>query len=271
MVYKVLTVSIARASIMFSCEFKTMDWGFIVTIFFTAAFGIATIVLALKFAKRKRPVWAYKTNQVIGIGSDAPPELKLTFNDKLVSDVYKTELILFNSGNEAIRKDDVSNKICVRFIGAEILREPSIKAKSKEEIRLSASRIVMDEDNAVELDFSYLDHKDGAVVEILHTACNKISCEGNIIGAGKPRYIGTLDRIRPRHSVMRLLLLAFPVLLAGVVVAGLYFTGRSLLEEAELLWFLIIIAASFYAFIVPTLIRFYGHLRFPRWSWIPEG
>jgi len=247
-----------------------MDWRLILEI----ALGIVAVVsliVTIRLARRKKPVWAYITKQIIGIGSDAPPELKLTFNDKIVSNVYKTELILFNSGNEAIRKGDVPNKICVRFIGAEILREPVIEIKSKEEIRLSASRVVRDEDNAVELAFSYLDHNDGAVIEILHTACNKIACEGNIIGAGKPRYIGTFDRIRPKHSLIRLLLLALPALVTGAIAAEFYFTRRSAPEETGLLWLLIIIFISPYLFNVPTLIRFYGHLKFPRWSLIPEG
>jgi hypothetical protein len=246
-----------------------MNWA-LIGIILAVAFFITSVILAIRLARRRKPVWAYVTKKIIGLGTNAPSELKLTFGGIPVNDVYQTNFIFFNSGNEAIRKDDVTEKVTLQFKGAGILRQPAIKQKSSEAIRFTAKQVVKNAENSVELDFLYLDHKDGAVVEVMHTECKEITCEANIIGAGKPRYIGTLDQIRARHSPSRLLLLISPLLFAGVMIGGLYLTGRGLLDGG-LLWYVIAMFASIYVFNVPTLVRFYRYLRFPKWSTIPEG
>lgn len=127
-------------------------------------FGITTligIVVTIKLAKRKQPAWAHKTRKIIGLGTEAPQELKLTFNGKSINDVYRTIFIFFNKGNEAIQSNDVPQKVSINFGGAEILREPVIKGKSDESIGFSAQRVVTEENDSIELDFSYLDHDDG--------------------------------------------------------------------------------------------------------------
>jgi len=174
-------------------------------------FGIAaiiSIIVAIRVARRKRPVWAYVTNKIIGLGTNAPPELQLLFSGKPVPDVFRTILVFFNRGNETIRRDDVSRTIKVNFGEASILREPIIRAASREEIEFSAKQVLENTQNTVELGFVYLDHNDGAVIEVLHTACNQPICTGNIMGAGEPRYTGKF--------VFR------PVKFAGRIIGGAF-------------------------------------------------
>lgn len=175
-----------------------MDWGTVLSITLVIALFIVSTILALKLARKKKPVRAYKSKKIISLGTNAPPELKLTFNDRPVTDVYRTTFIFFNKGNEAIRKSDVTKKITVHFGGAEILREPSVKATSKEEIEFLVKQVVKDGDNAIELDFLYLDHNDGAIVDVIHTTCEQIDCRGNIIGAKEITNIGEFEESRPR-------------------------------------------------------------------------
>ena len=101
-----------------------MDWRFLATISLTVILGIATIVLAIKHTKKKKPVWAYITRKIIGLGANAPPELKLTFDERPINDVYQTIFILFNKGNEAIRQNDITENVAIHFKGADILRHP---------------------------------------------------------------------------------------------------------------------------------------------------
>lgn len=188
---------------------NVMDWRFWVPIISTVVFGITTIVLAFRLAKKRQPVWAYKTTKIIGLGSNAPPELKLTFNEQSVSDVYQTRGILFNKGNEAILKDNVTESILIHFKEADILRPPVILAKSREGIAVSAKQVGKDGDNAIEVSFQYLDHNDGAVIEVLHTRSQAIEASGNIIGTSGIRYIGefapTFDR-QLRVTVVRVMM-----------------------------------------------------------------
>lgn len=246
-----------------------MNWGLMQTVL-TIVFGITAIIaliVAIRLAKRKKPVWAYETTKIIGLGTDAPSELKLFFNEKQILDVYRTMIIFFNAGNESIRKNDVTDEICMRFEGAQILRDPRPSATSKSEIRFS---VVNRGNDALSLDFFYLDHNDGAVIEVLHTEYKKIACEGNIIGVGKPRYRGKLDRIRPKRSAIRILILIYPLLFFGLLTVVQHFLGHGLFEEG-FLWWVLGITVSYYLIGASTLIRFYRYLRFPKWSWISEG
>ena len=72
-----------------------MDWGNTTSIIL-AVIAVALTIATIYLIRRKKPVWAYTTTKVIGLGTDAPAELKLLFNEKQVLEVYRTELIFFN-------------------------------------------------------------------------------------------------------------------------------------------------------------------------------
>lgn len=165
----------------------------------TVIFGVTSVALAIYTilrAKQKRPVWAYETTRMIGLGNGVPPELELTFNGQPIRDACQTILIFFNKGNKTIRKDDVAKKVVVNFEGAEILRKPIVRVRSKESIRFSAES----SGNSVILSFLYLDHNDGAVIDVLHTKTENITCSGDIMGAKNIEYIGEFVLFRNRHT-----------------------------------------------------------------------
>ena len=185
-----------------------MDWTML-GIILAPIFFIVTIVLAIRLNKKKKPAWAHKTRKVIGLGSDAPPELKMTFAGKPVTDVYRTTFIYFNRGNETIPQEHVTEPIAVHFEGADILREPARLAMSKEANKVSVTQSTKDGDNVVALQFLYLDHNDGVVVEVLHTESRRIRCSGNIMGTDKTKDMG--EFIPPSSKQL-------PIRLAGVIV-----------------------------------------------------
>ena len=159
----------------------------IISIPLTIVLFIVSTILLIKLTKRKRPAWALNTKQVIGLGAEVPPEIKLYFSNKQVNDVYQTTFIFFNSGNETIIRNDVTENVTIHFKDAEILRQSTINKMSKDAIKFSAKQAIKEGDNCIELDFLYLDNKDGAVVEVLHTASKDITCSGNIIGVNRQR------------------------------------------------------------------------------------
>lgn len=159
----------------------TVDWGLtgaVLTIVFGIIAVISTVIVAVRWANRRKPSWGYDTKKVIGLGSDAPPELKLTFGGKPVTDVFRTTVVFYNDGREPIRSnEDVIKPIVVSFGDATILREP-IVYPSNADIEFRAKQ----DQGSVSLSFKYLDHQDGAVVEVFHTACGKPDCQGKIMG-----------------------------------------------------------------------------------------
>lgn len=229
-----------------------MDWG-LIGIILAIVFFIATIVLGLRLTRRKKPVWASVTNEIIGLDTDAPAELKLSFADKSVRDAYRTIFIFFNKGREPIRKNDVAEDIVIHFKGADILQQPDILKPSKEAIEFSAKQIVKDGDKAIELSFRYLDHNDGAVVEVLHTKHQAITHSGDIIGADRIRYIG--EFLPPSPPDLRRLLRGYGMLgLLGVVMLVIA-------EDVPIMLAFLLLIGILIG--IPTFRRY---IKFPKWS-----
>lgn len=182
-----------------------MEWGPI-SIGVTVGLSILAIILTRKLIRRKKPTWAYTTEKLIGLGTDAPKELQLTFNGKPVTDVYQTTFIFFNSGRETILKKNVTKPCTMHFHEGEILREPIITTTSNEEIKFSAKHVISKDGHAVRLDFLYLDHEDGGVFEVLHTESSQITPTGNIIGAKKIDNIGKLILYSRQLSLIKIML-----------------------------------------------------------------
>ena len=252
-----------------------MDWWTVASIVLVIVLFIVSTILVLKLAKRKKPVWAYKSKKVIGLGTNPPRELKLTFGGNPVNDVYQTSFILFNDGNEAIRKDDVTEKVTLHFKGAKILRQPIIERKSSEAIKLSARHVLKDAEDCVELDFLYLDHKDGAVVEVMHTRSEEITCTANIIGAKKVTNYGEFEQSRQRFLGVWISLSLLPPIafVAYFVIAFLGYTGpgwKEYLEEHRFLYFPFVIFGALAGFSYGVLVNYVPQYlrsrKFPDWS-----
>lgn len=250
-----------------------MIWGIVIS----ASVGIIAIIVAvifgLKSLKSKKPACAHKTTKIIGVGTDAPSELELLFNKRPVDEVHRTTFIFFNMGAQAIRKDDVTEDIAILFRGAEILRVPTIKARNKEPNKLVAKSVVNTEgQHLVQLDFLYLDHEDGAVVEVLHTPSEQISCEGNIIEAKAVANLGEFEEARPwpvlNRSIMTL------VLAAAFVGLGLFWWFRISPSSPEMgLAFAVVLSAGvsvalglFIGFLVSGLPQYLRCRKFPSWA-----
>lgn len=232
-------------------------------------FFVTAVVLAFKLAKKKRPAWAYRTTRIIGLGSGAPPELTLSFNGQPINNAYRTRFIFFNRGNETVRSDDVTQSIVIHFQGAKILRSPIVLAQSKQAIGASVKQIVEDDEDAVRLNFSYLDHNDGMVVEVLHTESQNMKCSGNIIGASEIRYVGEL--LPPPREMLKVGIPMLAVSSALLVYAIVELT-LGLWKEAGKLGLAICIA--FIVIAAPMIgihLSFvWRGMKFPKWSRLKE-
>ena len=243
-----------------------MNWGFIGVIV-AIIFGITTIILTIytiRLARRKKPVWAYATEKIIGLGTNAPSELKLTFGGIPVNDVYQTNFIFFNRGNEAIRKDDVTEAVTIVFKGSKVLRPPAIIKKSRDAINLQVVQRERADGDAIELDFLFLDHDDGGICEVLHTATEKTFSEGNVIGVKDIRNVGRF-RYAPRSvawlTPITLLTLLIMVLLIVITKTELFGLKLPTLAES-FVYFLLGICLGALSNFVP---QYLNYLRFPKW------
>jgi hypothetical protein len=220
-----------------------------------------SIVVAVRLARRKKPVWAYSNAEIIELRKGTPPELKLLYNDKQVTGVFRTLFIFFNRGRQAIKKEDVRKSITVDFAGAQILHVPTVRP-SNDDIGFSMKMI--NGNSAIEVDFQCLDHNDGVLLQVLHTKCDKPVCTGYILEAGEPKYIGKFAQ-RPRRDLSGDIITAFYTLFVPALVVWTFFIR---LPRTPSEWFLYVITAV--GWIVLSLLQLviprFRYVRFPSWS-----
>jgi hypothetical protein len=195
-----------------------MSFGLVLSIALAVGFGIAAIAVTIRFVKRKKPVWGYAVREIIDIGSEAPTEVKVSFNDKQIKDLYRAVVVFFNRGNEAIRKQDVAKKIVVDFGDGQIVKDPVLLAVSREENNFSVNKV---SENSVELGFDYLGHCDGGCVEVLHTRGKLPSVSGTIIDAPIKKVGGFDEEVKSLSLI--------PTVIFGIVFVGMaIYVGLSL-------------------------------------------
>jgi hypothetical protein len=165
-----------------------MDQQLLAIILAIVGWGVAAF-FALRSTKKRKPVWAYRTTPILGINSKTPAELKLVFNGRSVDDVYRTEVIFFNAGNQTIEASDVRKQVTLAFKNAKILREPNINA-SDAATEFSAAWSASAERSELKLGFKCLDHNDGAVLEVIHDGKGKVSCDGMIKETKEITFLG---------------------------------------------------------------------------------
>lgn len=260
----ILTVGIERASMLFSWGLKTMDWGLVTSIIFGLIIVVLTIV-AIRTARRKKPVWAYSTRHIIGRDAEAPPELKYIFGTKEVTEVYKTTIIFFNMGNDKfcgdlvpIGSSDLNEAVIIKFEGAEILRPPSVQTRSKGVANNFSAEQIKDAPSAIQLHFQILNHNDGAIIDVWHTKCADVEI--------------------PNAEITRLKAFArkWPEGFYGGFVIAILFAAMLVwmwldtVSQAELDRGFVVSLACFtsaYIFFIGTGIRrLLRYIQFPRWS-----
>jgi len=228
------------------------------------------IFLALKSVKKRNPVWAYRTTPIIGIDSNAPPELKLVFNGRSVDDVYRTLVIFFNAGNQTIEASDVRKEVTLVFNNAKILREPKLNANDTA-IEFSAEWSTSGEHSEVKLGFKCLDHNDGAVIEVIHDGKGKVSCEGRIKETKEIASLGDFAPPEPKQ---------FPRSLIGGLVATFLFLGIVLwvvirggieyITEPRNLFTTAVLCGVFVFMLWVNFSALLRRRRFPAWSAVSE-
>lgn len=150
--------------------------------------GVVGVLVAVGFAlwsrRVKNPIWYYRTRRIIGGEANSSGDISIHFREQPVPQVSVTNLGFVNLGKDSILNSDVRKPVTISFgDDVSILKEPVVVGCSRSEIDFSATR----EGKSVKLSFDFLDHLDGAVVEVTHTGDenSKIQLEGTIRGVRK--------------------------------------------------------------------------------------
>ncbi len=156
-----------------------------------AASIIITHLAHLLTRKHKLPRYAIRSVALIRESKRLFPDLQLHFKGygEDIDNFTVSRVILWNAGRDTIRKADMVDEEPLRvtvmpgivILAANILQENN----PPNGITCTVKR----DKAAVDIGFKFLDHNNGAVLEVLHTGsqADDITVTGQLIGAGKPK------------------------------------------------------------------------------------
>ncbi len=183
--------------------------------------GLISIVAALLIyrASRVGGRLAYQRHCAVRISStlrEVSGDVEIRFRGRRVPHLTKTLLVIWNSGKATIRGRDIVSDDPVQFAfpnGSEILHARLLKA-TRPHIKFEVTRRA-DVNNAVTCSFDYLDPRDGAAIEILHTSVERYPLASGTI-RGVPTGICDAGRVLQMglHGRSLIRFYWFPIVLA---------------------------------------------------------
>ncbi len=240
-----------------------------VSFFLLLGLAVMAILIPLKLHKKQKPIWSYKAVEITPFRRDTPPHLKLFYKNTQVDSVYRTRLIFFNKGKQVIDRKDVTEKIAIKFQGSKILCKPDI-IPNKEAIQFSAKRTLKGKDSFLQLDFRYLGHNDGAVIDILHTKAEKIDkCSGDLKEVDITKMEGFDQHLPPfyrsQYVMTPIIMVSMTIILLNMVMRTEELYSK-IQEDRTILPMIIGVIALSAILLVFGLIKQLSHRRFPTWS-----
>jgi len=163
---------------MFMADFIANEW-------LTIAFGLLAIfmtVWGVKQSQRKTLVsYVLITGSVLGPHSrNLPDNVTIAYDDHPVTDVARTSIAVWNSGNTTIVNDQIveDHPPHIHFTGKGSILNAKVTHSSRDssKVRLGASS-ASPEGTALWFSFDYLEPNEGAVFEVLHTPFKNVYLE----------------------------------------------------------------------------------------------
>jgi len=153
--------------------------------------GIVCVILAVFFyirGKRERlPRFDTRTNNIVSDLRARFDALQMLYANQQIDNLSVTRVILWNAGRQAIRASDIAptDPVAIRvskpyqILDARVLGETA--ATNRFRVFVSNDR------TEVTCQFDYVDHGQGAVLQVIHTAKvdNDVRLDGTVIEAGR--------------------------------------------------------------------------------------
>lgn len=134
--------------------------------------GIPSFIFAIytwfKGKNKKRISTEKKSYRIVKKSKRSIDRLKLFFDKKEIEDVAITQIALWNSGNEVIRKDDIASErhLCIKSKNDANILDAEIAVESETSNKFKINSVTSE---CIELDFEFFDKKEGIVVQVIHT------------------------------------------------------------------------------------------------------
>jgi hypothetical protein len=167
--------------------------------------GLIGILIAIVswLSSRARSRLASQVNslQLLGSNPALPNEIEFLFKGSVVPKVTLSRVAIWNMGNTTLRRDQIIATDPVRITTTEgsIVLEARILKRTRQVNDFSVG-LRHGFANEVECQFDYLDPRDGAVVEVIHTGNEQINVVGTLRGIPKPIVVVGVKREQPKET-----------------------------------------------------------------------
>lgn len=138
--------------------------------------GIASVVIALivyfKSRQRTNFSYSYRGDRLLGTATDGlPAEITVQFRGENIPRLTRSLVVFWNSGDKTLLDADIVNSdpLCLAIGEDGEILSISLLKSSRDVNEISITRSPINKHEAY-LHFAFLDSRDGAVVEILHTS-----------------------------------------------------------------------------------------------------
>ena len=155
----------------------------------SALLALVSIALAFIFFRRsqrsKEPTWAIRTTTLMEGYSAHLQNLEVLYKNSRVENLAVSRVAFWNSGAQTIYADDIAAANRLRFVVDDPVRILDIKTLANNNPS-SQFEVGLDGDGmSAPVTFDYLDHGDGAVIQVVHTGTSSkdIDLTGDIKGS----------------------------------------------------------------------------------------
>jgi hypothetical protein len=197
--------------------------------------GLSIAILTYWLSRRyKRISVSRRSFSVIDRRRQPVPRMKIFYDDKPIEDLRITKYLFWNSGKEPIRCSDFPDRerlVISAGQGVQILEAAILQSRSES----CNCRLKQIDDSSYEIQFDYLDPRDGLVIQLSHTGSSirSLTVHGRIVGAGpieSKRSFDPLSIIASRFLGNRRLRRS--PFLAACILTPFMLVGMSLLPDS---------------------------------------
>jgi hypothetical protein len=144
--------------------------------------AVIGIILQIKSNKKKELVYSIRSNNLISGSVSNLENLTITYKDQKIGNLTVSKILFFNRGNETITKQDLMS---IHHLGINSDGKV-LNARVIEGNYLPNNIKLQHQNNSknVYIDFDYLDHNHGSIIQIIHTGLSSddLNVDGSIIG-----------------------------------------------------------------------------------------
>ena len=161
---------------------------------------IVTLSITLATRKRKIPMYSAQSRRILIESELRIKELDIAYKGVPLTDLTVTHVAFFNAGRAVIRsKDDIPKAGAITLKACnpdvEIIGHPAITRFSTESNKMSISQAKVGQGYVIE--FDYLAHNDGAIIQVAHTGTSSsdLTIEGIVHEGTKIKKINEYQSI----------------------------------------------------------------------------